>query len=195
MTLDIHVRDMVEVGVHYGPVDVFAEANEVHDEFEGFDYDPSDEDETDDGLDDSDYARKLLMKNTVKVERNGPEGAVTFKRLYMGFEGLTYGFLPGCRQIITLDGCFLKTPLGGQFLSIVGKDEKNQMFLIARAVVKGNNESSWNWFLIRLCDCAHPNYILSRYACAHLCNTAWECPPSRGRTTDAREKKSPLAIL
>ncbi|PKI64479.1 hypothetical protein CRG98_015127 [Punica granatum] len=28
-----------------------------------------------------------------------------------------------------------------------------------------------------------------------LCNAAWECPPSRGRATDAREKESPLAIL
>ncbi|PKI38894.1 hypothetical protein CRG98_040711 [Punica granatum] len=27
------------------------------------------------------------------------------------------------------------------------------------------------------------------------CNAAWECPPSRGRATDAREKESPLAIL
>ncbi|PKI38838.1 hypothetical protein CRG98_040776 [Punica granatum] len=27
------------------------------------------------------------------------------------------------------------------------------------------------------------------------CNEAWECPPSRGSATDAREKESPLAIL
>ncbi|PKI41448.1 hypothetical protein CRG98_038164 [Punica granatum] len=27
------------------------------------------------------------------------------------------------------------------------------------------------------------------------CNAAWECPPSWGRATDAREKELPLAIL
>ncbi|PKI58173.1 hypothetical protein CRG98_021431 [Punica granatum] len=30
---------------------------------------------------------------------------------------------------------------------------------------------------------------------ATKCNAAWECLPSRGRATDAREKESPLAIL
>ncbi|PKI59766.1 hypothetical protein CRG98_019840 [Punica granatum] len=28
-----------------------------------------------------------------------------------------------------------------------------------------------------------------------LSNASWECPPSRGRATNAREKESPLAIL
>ncbi|PKI33407.1 hypothetical protein CRG98_046204 [Punica granatum] len=47
----------------------------------------------------------------------------------------------------------------------------------------------------RGCTCAHPNFISSGYACARLCNAAWECPPSRGRATGAREKELPLAIL
>ncbi|PKI41210.1 hypothetical protein CRG98_038398 [Punica granatum] len=29
---------------------------------------------------------------------------------------------------------------------------------------------------------------------APKCNVAWECPPSRGRATDAREKESPLPV-
>ncbi|OWM86982.1 hypothetical protein CDL15_Pgr016019 [Punica granatum] len=29
---------------------------------------------------------------------------------------------------------------------------------------------------------------------APKCNAAWECPPSRGRATDAREKESPLPV-
>ncbi|OWM63810.1 hypothetical protein CDL15_Pgr006072 [Punica granatum] len=33
---------------------------------------------------------------------------------------------------------------------------------------------------------AHPNFVSSGHACARLCNAAWECPPSRGRATDAR---------
>ncbi|PKI67484.1 hypothetical protein CRG98_012068 [Punica granatum] len=41
---------------------------------------------------------------------------------------------------------------------------------------------------------AHPNFISSGHACTRLCNAAWECPPSRERATDAREKESPLTI-
>ncbi|PKI75683.1 hypothetical protein CRG98_003943 [Punica granatum] len=29
---------------------------------------------------------------------------------------------------------------------------------------------------------------------APKCNVSWECPPSRGRATDAREKESPLPV-
>ncbi|PKI74262.1 hypothetical protein CRG98_005345, partial [Punica granatum] len=43
--------------------------------------------------------------------------------------------------------------------------------------------------------CAHPNLISSGHACASLSNAAWECPPSRGRATDAREKELQLVIL
>ncbi|PKI55663.1 hypothetical protein CRG98_023974 [Punica granatum] len=43
-------------------------------------------------------------------------------------------------------------------------------------------------------NCAHPNFVSLGHACARLCNAAWECPPSRGRATDAREKKSLLPV-
>ncbi|XP_031396836.1 uncharacterized protein LOC116207857 [Punica granatum] len=84
------------------------------------------------------------------VERNVPESAAIFKRFYVGFEGLKQGFLNGCRPVISLDGCFLKTHLGGQLLSAIGRDGNNQMFPIAWAVVEGENEDSWRWFLHRL---------------------------------------------
>ncbi|XP_078438609.1 uncharacterized protein LOC144709080 [Wolffia australiana] len=35
----------------------------------------------------------------------------------------------------------------GQLLSAVGKDGNNQMFAIAWAVVEGENEDSWTWFI------------------------------------------------
>ncbi|WOK98488.1 hypothetical protein Cni_G07200 [Canna indica] len=62
-----------------------------------------------------------------------------FQRLYIGFEGLKKGFLNGCRPIIGFDGCFIKTFLGGQLLSAVGRDGNYQMFPIAWAVVEGEN--------------------------------------------------------
>ncbi|XP_078442368.1 uncharacterized protein LOC144712064 [Wolffia australiana] len=39
------------------------------------------------------------------------------------------------------------TELKGQLLSAVGKDGNNQMFPIAWAVVEGENQASWTWFI------------------------------------------------
>ncbi|WOK97368.1 hypothetical protein Cni_G06076 [Canna indica] len=75
-----------------------------------------------------------------------------FQRLYNGFDALRKGFLQGCRPIIGFDGCFLKTFLGGQLLSAVGRDRNNQMFSIAWAVVEGENYESWSWLLGLLFD-------------------------------------------
>ncbi len=58
----------------------------------------------------------------IQVDRSNPDAACLFKRMYIGFSGLRLGFLRGCRPIISLDGCFLKTPLGGQLLSTIGQD-------------------------------------------------------------------------
>ncbi|PKI47634.1 hypothetical protein CRG98_031985 [Punica granatum] len=42
--------------------------------------------------------------------------------------------------------------------------------------------------------CAHPNFVSLGHTCGRLCNAAWECPPARGRATDAHEKESPLPV-
>ncbi|PKI69395.1 hypothetical protein CRG98_010193 [Punica granatum] len=42
--------------------------------------------------------------------------------------------------------------------------------------------------------CAPKFHLVGARICAPNCNAAWECPPSRGRATDAREKKSPLPV-
>lgn len=55
--------------------------------------------------------------------------------------------MQGCRWIIGVGGCFLKTYLKGQLLCVVAKDGNNQMFPIAWAVVKIENEANWTWFL------------------------------------------------
>lgn len=88
----------------------------------------------------------------VRVDREGrfelllDEGSV-FKGLYIGFSALKKGFMAGCRWIIGLDGCHLKTHLGGQLLCAIAKDANNQMFPIAWAVVGVENEVNWTWFL------------------------------------------------
>ncbi|XP_078448511.1 uncharacterized protein LOC144717061 [Wolffia australiana] len=93
--------------------------------------------------------RKVNENNTFKLllDTNTPDSQVRFKRLYICFESLARGFLEGCRKFIGLDGCFLKSEVKGQLLSAVGKDGNNQMFPIAWAVVEGENEDSWTWFI------------------------------------------------
>ena len=81
------------------------------------------------------------------LDRDTPDGLISFRRLYICFDSLARGFLEGCRKVIGLDGCFLKTETKGQLLSGVGKDGNNQMFPIAWAVVEGENQTSWTWFI------------------------------------------------
>ncbi|XP_048491353.1 uncharacterized protein LOC125492686 [Beta vulgaris subsp. vulgaris] len=54
---------------------------------------------------------------------------------------------------VYVDSCFLKTFLGGQLLSAVGRDINDQMYPIAWAVVEGENNSSWEWFFKHLQAC------------------------------------------
>ncbi|KAL0354599.1 UNVERIFIED_CONTAM: hypothetical protein Sradi_3906800 [Sesamum radiatum] len=89
---------------------------------------------------------KLLLR---KVENSDPP---VFDRMYFSLWALKKGFLEGCRPIIGLDGCFLKTVYGGQLLVAVGRDGNDNMFPIAMAVVQVENRDSWGWFVGELLD-------------------------------------------
>lgn len=88
----------------------------------------------------------------IRVDREGifqllVDNDSVFKGLYIGFSALKKGFMIGCRSIIGLDGCHLKTHLGGQLLCAIAKDANNQMYPLAWAVVGIENEVNWTWFL------------------------------------------------
>ncbi|KAL6569678.1 hypothetical protein OROMI_014192 [Orobanche minor] len=74
----------------------------------------------------------------------------TFHRFFVCFRALRSGFLEGCRKFICLDGCHLRTFLGGILLAAIGRDGNNQMFPICWAAVEGENKGSWEWFLNHL---------------------------------------------
>ena len=57
------------------------------------------------------------------------------------------GFFSGLRPIVGLDGCHLKTSMGGQLLCAVGHDGNENMFPLAIAIVDIEEKSSWKWFL------------------------------------------------
>lgn len=62
----------------------------------------------------------------LSIERPmGILGAI-FKRFYVGFKWLRIRILQGCKQVISLDGCFLKTQVGGQLLSTMVRDGNNR---------------------------------------------------------------------
>ncbi|TYH66353.1 hypothetical protein ES332_D06G117200v1 [Gossypium tomentosum] len=70
------------------------------------------------------------------VQRVTVDSLPHFKRYYVCFDALKRGWKAGCRPLIGLDGCFLKGPFKSEFLTVVGRDANNRMFLIAWAVVE-----------------------------------------------------------
>ncbi|KAK8628189.1 hypothetical protein V6N13_063899 [Hibiscus sabdariffa] len=70
-----------------------------------------------------------------------------FERLYLCMQAMKDGFKEGCRPIIGLNGCHLKGYYQCHLLAAVGIDAYNSVYPIAFAVVEGENQSSWNWFL------------------------------------------------
>ncbi|XP_057535489.1 uncharacterized protein LOC130813663 [Amaranthus tricolor] len=82
----------------------------------------------------------------------------TFQKIFVCFEGVKDGWVGGCKKIFCIDGCFLKTFLGGMLLSAVGRDPNEKMYLLAWAVVEDENNESWQWFIYELKKCVpHDN--------------------------------------
>jgi hypothetical protein len=65
----------------------------------------------------------------------------------MALDACKRGFLDGCRPIICLDGCHIKTKYGGQLLTAVGMDPNDCIFPIAMAIFEVESFASWEWFL------------------------------------------------
>ncbi|XP_074352513.1 uncharacterized protein LOC141691646 [Apium graveolens] len=87
-------------------------------------------------------------ENTVKISttRMNEQDSPCFQRFYVCYAELRKGWKEGCRPILGLDGCFLKTVCGGQLLSVVGRDGNNSIFPVAMAVVETGSYDSWKWF-------------------------------------------------
>ncbi|GKC32216.1 hypothetical protein Tco_1039510 [Tanacetum coccineum] len=96
-----------------------------------------------------DYGAEILETNpgsTVKMLVNRLDGNIYFNSYYICFKGIKDGWINGCRKVIGLDGCFLKSVCEGQLLSAIGRDANNHIFLIAWVVVSVENKENWKWF-------------------------------------------------
>ncbi|XP_056694728.1 uncharacterized protein [Spinacia oleracea] len=89
----------------------------------------------------------------LRVDKTKKVDPPTFQRFFVCFDGLKQGWKEGCRKVICVDAAFLKTFLGGQILSAVGRDGNDQMYPIAWAAVEGENNLSWEWFFTHLQSC------------------------------------------
>lgn len=64
----------------------------------------------------------------------------------------------GCKRIIGVDGCHLKTAFGGILLSVVAMDTNNGVLPLAICICETENKDSWSCFFsllkehIGLCD-------------------------------------------
>ncbi|KAI3514960.1 hypothetical protein L1887_13708 [Cichorium endivia] len=104
-----------------------------------------------------DYGLELQLRNpgtTVKIAvEDEPDLSSTtrvFKRIYICLGALKSGFKASKREILGLDGAFMKGPYPGQLLSAVGMDGNNGIYPLAYAIVETENKSSWTWFLEQL---------------------------------------------
>ncbi|KAL8157247.1 hypothetical protein AgCh_002087 [Apium graveolens] len=93
---------------------------------------------------------KVMPNSTVNIMTEPSEfevGGMRFKRMYVFLGPLKEGFLHGCRPIIGLDDCHLKTLFGGILLTAVTTDPNDGIYPLAWAQVEAENNGSWDWFL------------------------------------------------
>nr|GEV72099.1 transposase, MuDR, MULE transposase domain protein [Tanacetum cinerariifolium] len=85
----------------------------------------------------------------IAVERNTDPSLPTmvFQRIYICLEALKLGFRAYKRNMLGLDGAFMKGPFPGQVLVAIGLDSNNRIYPLAYALVEAESKSSWCLFL------------------------------------------------
>ncbi|KAJ9566366.1 hypothetical protein OSB04_002332 [Centaurea solstitialis] len=93
-----------------------------------------------------------IVKLDVETDGQLSNETRQFKRIYVCLGALKKGFAEGKREILGLDGAFMKGPFPGQVLTAVGMDSNNGTYPLAYAIVEAETKQSWSWFLECLSD-------------------------------------------
>jgi hypothetical protein len=98
-----------------------------------------------------DYANELRTSNPGSTFLLRLQAGL-FNQCYISLDACKRGFLSGCRPVICLDGCHIKTKFGGQLLTTVGVDPNDCIYPIAMVVVEVESLATWKWFLQTLVE-------------------------------------------
>ncbi|GKA62155.1 mutator type transposase [Tanacetum coccineum] len=97
-----------------------------------------------------------VKDTTVKIDVYGEEDPESptrlFRRIYVCLGALKKGFREGGRELLGLDGAFMRGQYPGQMLTAVGVDANNGIYPVAYGIVESENQYSWTWFLKCLGD-------------------------------------------
>lgn len=86
----------------------------------------------------------LCTKEVMKEKHPFPKEH--FSTLYWSYDACKRGFLMGCRQIIFVHGCHIKTRYTGNLLTAVGIDPNDCIFSVAFGLVEVESTDSWDGF-------------------------------------------------
>lgn len=100
-----------------------------------------------------DYLHKLVQANPgtiTKLFTETDEGGIQrFKYMFVALGASIEGY-EFMRKVVVVDGTHLKGKYAGCLLTASAQDGNYQMFPLAFAVVDGENDLSWEWFLKQL---------------------------------------------
>ena len=93
---------------------------------------------------------KFIVSTTKVKEKNDALPKDHLSSLYWSYDACKRGFLKGCRLIIFVDGCHLKSRYKGILLTAVGIDPNDCIYPIAMGMVEVESTYTWEWFLSTL---------------------------------------------
>jgi hypothetical protein len=88
----------------------------------------------------------FLTTNSVN-DLSSPDYKEHLATVYWSYDACKRGFLAGCRPLICVDGCHIKTRYKGVLLTAIGIDPNDCIFPVAFVVAEVECTSSWEWFL------------------------------------------------
>jgi len=92
------------------------------------------------------------VKLDVECEPDPSATTRKFKRIYVCLGPFKNGFKAGKRDLLGLDGTFMKGPFPGEVLTAVGIDSNHGIYPLAYGIVESESNASWTWFLQQLGD-------------------------------------------